>query len=145
VSQQLLSEAEDIWTKLASITDSCFAKKDAKDIAQQREEFWETPTDQVIHNKKAGLAYHLGHLEAFHKATGGKAGRFTATGHTVGECKLWAVLHVILAHVKDNSVLEPYPGLRSFYEAVMETSECQALLADGAQMPKAFGQYLVKA
>ena len=146
MSQQLSEEAADIWAKVSRITDTVAGKKDLPDLEQEREAFWNGAEDDTKHNKKASLAFHLRHLESFYDKVGQPSpeGKFTATGHTIGECRLWVVLHVIVDHIKSESVLDAFPNLAAFYQAILATPECQGLLKDGGKgMPKAFRPYFV--
>ena len=47
-------------------------------------------------------------------ATPGKEGYLTLNGKSVGECKLWATLHMLVMIKSD--VLAPFPALTAFYE-----------------------------
>ena len=56
-------------------------------------EFWSS-ADATKHNRDQGLAVYLTYLERFHGTSGAGEGKFTASGISVGECKLWTTLHV---------------------------------------------------
>merc|ERR1719375_2289871 len=104
-SQQLMQEAEDLFKKLAQIQGNDAAK----------EQFWNVPAAEAQsgHNKDFSVSVYLALLEAFYTSCRGAEGKFTSTGTTVGECKLWAILHMC-KFIKED-VLDAYPGFIVFY------------------------------
>ena len=61
------------------------------------------------------MAVYLVLLEKFHGSCGGTAGKYTASGITVGECKLFTMLHCLVMIKPD--VLSGYPAVKDFYDA----------------------------
>lgn len=137
-SQQLLQQAEDIYAKLGLKQDTIMVKD--KVPKEELEAFW-TATDKTLHNKKFGLHVLLEFLEAFYQKASPAAGSFTASGKTVGECKLWATLHMLVMIKGD--VLDSYAGLKAFHQRLSGEKETQELLTNGGRFPHAFKQYFV--
>jgi len=131
ISQQLMCQAEDIYKQLGMLKNGFIAGKDA-------EAFWEA-VDEKSHNRNFGVKVYLQLLEAFYKTCGAEGGKFTTSGVTVGECKLFATLHILILIKAD--ILKDYPGLNSFYTRFASEAPTQSILKDGGKMPDAFGQY----
>merc|ERR1719195_532169 len=105
VSQQLLNQGEDIYQKMSKIKSGLIAGEAA-------DGFWSDENAQT-HNRNYGIKVFLRLLEAFQARCAAGAGRFTSSGNSVGECKLFASLHACKMIRED--VLEGYPGVRTFY------------------------------
>mmetsp|Transcript_97036 Transcript_97036/g.230917 ORF Transcript_97036/g.230917 Transcript_97036/m.230917 type:complete len:265 (+) Transcript_97036:35-829(+) len=141
ISSQLMCEAEDIYQKLAKIKQGLITGEEAAG-------FWTDENDQ-IHNRNFGLKVYLRLLEAFYSKCAKESGdgvkldalggRFTSSGVSVGECKLFSTLHALKLMKED--VLSGYPNLSNFYERFAKEEATQSVLKDGGQMPGAFGQY----
>mmetsp|Transcript_2580 Transcript_2580/g.4412 ORF Transcript_2580/g.4412 Transcript_2580/m.4412 type:complete len:243 (-) Transcript_2580:445-1173(-) len=138
ISDQLYYQAEDIYAALAKHQATCFAQSPCTE--EERSLFWAS-SDQTKHNKKQGLSVFLLKLDEFHKNAEAPPGRFTSTGVTVGECKLFAILHMLVLIQPD--VLAPYSMLSKFYDYFASLEPTKAVLADGAKMPSAFSQYFL--
>mmetsp|Transcript_97231 Transcript_97231/g.203101 ORF Transcript_97231/g.203101 Transcript_97231/m.203101 type:complete len:233 (-) Transcript_97231:209-907(-) len=135
ISQQLLCEAEDIYKALQAKQDTVLQQnKVSKEVY---EKFWGEP-DGTTHNKEFGIKMYMGLLEEFYKRVGGKDGKFTSNGRTVGECKLWVTLRILTMIQAD--LLDSFAGLTEFYKRMLEEPEVKALLADGCKMPGVFPQ-----
>jgi len=131
ISQQLMCQAEDIYKQLGNLKNGVITGKDA-------EAFW-MAADEKSHNRNFGVKVYLQLLEAFYKTCGAEGGKFTTSGVTVGECKLFATLHSLVLIKAD--ILKDYPGLNSFYTRFASEAPTQSILKDGGKMPDAFGQY----
>jgi len=138
VSQQLMHEAEDIYKSLGTKQDTFMAKD--KVSQEVYDKFWGEP-DVTTHNREFGIVLYLGLLEEFYAKCAVGGGKFTSNGSTVGECKLWAILHT-LKMIKDD-VLATFPGVLAFYSRFTSEPETQAILTDGGKFPSAFKQYFV--
>lgn len=137
ISNQLMQQSEDIYQKLATLQPTVLDKnKDENDVA----EFW-ADADDTKHNRKQGLAVFLGHLERFHAECGNSEGRFTASGVTVGECKLFTTLHAL--KMISDKVLDHFPALLNFYFRFAEEPKARQIMEDGGNMPGVFAQYFV--
>jgi glutathione S-transferase len=137
-SQQLLFEAEDIYKSLGQKQDTLFAKD--KIPKEELAKFWGEP-DQTTHNKDFGIGVYLQLLEEFYAKCAAGDGKFTTSGCTVGECKLWATLHM-LKMIKED-VLAPFAGVLRFYTRFSAEPEAQKILTTGGAMGKPFAQYFV--
>merc|ERR1711871_1486572 len=84
---------------------------DSEGQVAARNAFWDS-ADATRHNKDQGLAVFLQLLERCY-ATCGDGGRFTRAGCSVGECKLFSSLHVLV--MLRPEVLDGFPGLKEFY------------------------------
>mmetsp|Transcript_91530 Transcript_91530/g.258804 ORF Transcript_91530/g.258804 Transcript_91530/m.258804 type:complete len:226 (-) Transcript_91530:220-897(-) len=131
ISQQLLNQGEDIYQKLSKIKTGLITGEEAAG-------FW-TDENAKTHNRNYGIKVFLRLLESFMSKCASGDDKFTSTGNTVGECKLFASLHSCKL-IRDD-VLEGYPGLARFYARFAAEPATQAVLADGAKMPGPFAQY----
>lgn len=139
VSSQLMAEAEDIYQALGKIQPTVMAKDKPKDAVDA---FW-AGSDATVHNKNQGLAVFLSHLEKFHGSCGKESGKFTSSGVTIGECKLWSTLHM-LKLIKDD-VLTEYSALAGFYDTFGALPKTKEIVESGGKMPGAFNQYFLAA
>ena len=139
-SQQLFFVGEDIYNKLVSHIDTTFEKK-GKDKA--RESFWGMDND-TTHNYRYGLKVYLKQLEDFYKQSGNsvEVGKFTTTGTTVGECKLFSSLHACVM-IKGVDIFKESPSVASFYTRFLNEKNTQAVIAGGGNYPNVFHQYFV--
>jgi len=131
VSQQLLQEAEDIYQKLGKIKNKLIPESEA-------ESFW-TDEEEKTHNKNFGVNVYLRLLENYYVKCGAPEGKFTAFGNTVGECKLFTMLHACKL-IKDD-VLTKYPGLAAFYTRFGADEKVQAIMTSGGRMGGVFNKY----
>lgn len=95
-----MCQAEDIYQKLAAVQNTIMAKDKAP--KETLDKIWAS-TDTTMHNKENGVPAYLSFIEKLGRADG----TFTASGCSVGECKLFAVLHVLTSIKPD--VLSPFP------------------------------------
>jgi hypothetical protein len=139
-SQQLLFQAEDIYQKLVRVQNTIMAKDKVADAELQA--FW-SDADGAKHNAKYGVLVYLSSVERFLAKCGGTAsGKFTVHGLTVGECKLFVVLH-ILKTIKDD-VLGGSPGLTAFYSRIAALDKTKGFIEGTLEeMPGPFKQYFV--
>jgi len=133
VSQQLLGHAEDIYQKLALAKRGLFDEEKAKS-------FW-TNKDTAMHNKDFGVFAYLNTLEAMYTKCGVGEGKFSTLGKTVGECKLWSMLHCCV--MIQPGCLEDFGGVKLFYDSFMSLEETKRLLETGGRFPGPFKQYFV--
>mmetsp|Transcript_30628 Transcript_30628/g.46701 ORF Transcript_30628/g.46701 Transcript_30628/m.46701 type:complete len:261 (-) Transcript_30628:1087-1869(-) len=134
ISHQLYGEGEDIYQALVKIKGKmvsdeaaiAFFSKDQQDATSDCQNF--------------GIYVFLDLLEKFIKECG-KEGRFTTSGCTVGECKLWASLHCV--YLIDPTVLDGFDGMKKFYTRFLEEKATQAIIK-GQRTEGALAQYFVK-
>lgn len=134
ISQQLYGEAEDIYQSLGKIKNKILS-------AEEVVAFWKKEGQSATgHNRSFGVYTFLGLLEAFLSKCQGEgravSGHFTASGCTVGECKLWASLHCLF--MIDPAVFDGFGDLKAFYERFKKEPATQNILA------KELGQYFFK-
>lgn len=110
VSQELLHQAEELYQKLASKVPTIMAK----DKSPEAYKDFMAGADATTHSNAQGLQVYLAQFEAFYAACGGKDGKFTSTGSTIGEIKLFATLHIV--RVLQADVFSAYPNLTSFMD-----------------------------
>ena len=139
-SQQLFCVGEDIYYKLISIMDTTF---ETKDKHTERELFWNM-TNAATSNENYGINVYLRQLEDFYEQCGEahEGGKFTTTGTTIGECKLFSSLHACVM-IKGELLLKTYPGVLSFYKRFLQEKETQSILIDGGNYPHVFAQYFI--
>mmetsp|Transcript_69967 Transcript_69967/g.163697 ORF Transcript_69967/g.163697 Transcript_69967/m.163697 type:complete len:244 (-) Transcript_69967:49-780(-) len=141
ISLQIASQAEDIYQKLGKYQNTIGLKD--KCSAEDLRAFWED-TDTAKHNREYGIHAYLQYLEKFYikiAGKGGNTGKFTTSGVSVGECKLFTMLHC-LALIKP-TVLTPYPGLQNFYNRFKALQKTQDILEKGGRFPGPFKQYFI--
>mmetsp|Transcript_50280 Transcript_50280/g.101166 ORF Transcript_50280/g.101166 Transcript_50280/m.101166 type:complete len:223 (-) Transcript_50280:70-738(-) len=131
VSQQLLNQAEDIYQKLSKLKAGLITGEEAQAV-------W-TDETETTHNRNFGVRVFLKLLEAFYTKCAVGGGKFTSSGTTVGECKLFASLHAVKL-IKDD-ILAGFPGLSAFYERFAAEAPTQAILQGTGKMPGQFDQY----
>ena len=141
ISQQLLGEGEDIYNHLANIKGNLVSHEQALT-------FWSKDAqDPNSHNKRFGIYVILGLLENFYRncngghSGGGGTGKFTESGCTVGECKLFSSLHCVF--MIDPSVFDDpqFTGVNTFYQRFKALPETQTILNDRKNV---FQQYFLK-
>lgn len=141
MSAMLLSEGEDLYQKLIKHQDTCLQKKDPKEVSDEdNAKIW-SADDTAGHNRDQGFPVHLAKLEALHSAAGQAAGRFTTSGATVGELKLWAVLHQMTLVKGD--CLKPFPAVSAFYDRVAAAAATKRVLDKGGRYPGVLKQYFM--
>ena len=140
-SQQLFYVGEDIYNKLTTLVDTTF---EAKGKEKERESFWGM-TNIKTHNSFYGIRVYLQQLDDFYKQCGQttETGKFTSTGTTVGECKLFSSLHACVM-IKGEDLLKDFPGVFSFYRRFLNEKATQQILIDGGNYPHVFAQYFVE-
>merc|ERR1712107_130727 len=134
--QQLLQESEDIYQKLVKKHPTVMQKE--KDSKEDLETLW-TDTDRSKHSGSSGVKVHLGNLETMLGKSGFK-NKFTAVGFSVGELKLWSMLHQ-MKHV-EGDILNEFEGLKIFYEELAEKDKTKKILS-GEGMGSALGPYFI--
>lgn len=129
-SMQLMSEAEDIYQALGRLKNG--------GTPEQSDLFW-TDSDPTKHNRQQGLAVYLSLLENFHSSSGAGAGKFTDSGISIGEIKLWTTMHILKTIKTD--VFEAFPALAAFYDRFAALPATQEFVTTGAAMGGAPRQY----
>ena len=144
ISQQLLGEGEDIYTHLANIKGNLVSPEQAL-------HFWSKATaDPTRHNRKFGIYVIMSLLETFYRKCNNSRGlnesnrtegKFTGSGCTVGEIKLWTSLHSV--YMIDASVFDDpsFAGVTAFYQRFKALPETQTILNDTKNV---FQQYFLK-
>lgn len=136
VSQELLHQAEELYQKITAKVPTIMAPGKS---AEEYEKFI-SGGDKNTHSNSQGLVVYLQQFEDFYAKRGGKDGKFTRSGVTVGELKLWATLQVILKVKAD--VLSSYPNLTAFTKRLSETPQGKGLLEGSLKnMSGPFPQY----
>lgn len=138
-SMQLMAQAEDIYARLTRMQDTIFAKN--KVPREELQALWNS-NDATTHNRSYGIDVFLRKLEAFHDSCGTAAkGRFTSSGVSVGECKLFGTL-LMLKLIKGD-ILGPYTALTQFYERFAAEPKTVDILENGGNFPEPFKQYFI--
>ena len=138
-SQQLMCISEDIWSKLAGFGAPTInaAKNEAWQV-EKRKSFWAEPKREA-HSSTYGIHVYFKQLDEFYDKCGVGSGKFTSTGCTVGECKLFQVLHALVMCKAD--VMNNYPGLAAFYERFKNEKATQEVMNGGGNYPHEFKTY----
>lgn len=136
ISQQLMCQAEDIYQKLTKMQNTIMeTDKVTKD---ELDALWAS-ADTSGHNKNNGIPAYLSFVE---KLPSAEDGRFTTSGVSVGECKLFAVLHTMVS-IRDD-VLAPFPKLSAFYARFGALEPTKSMLAGTLPgMPGPFKPYFI--
>lgn len=138
-SQQIMYVAEDIYGKLDRFAaPTAFAPKTDDHLVAARKSFWAEP-DATQHNSTYGAHVYLTQLDDYYTKLGLGGGKFTTTGRTVGECKLFSSLHALVMCKSD--ILSKYAGLTAFYDRFKGEKETAACLENGGNYPHKFAQY----
>jgi len=138
-SQQLLSGSEDLFKKLGQVQPTFYSGP--KVSQEEYDALWSSSASQSAHNKEFGFHVLLQLLEEFHQACGAGPGKFTSTGKTVGECKLFTILH-ILKTVKEDA-FAPFPNVGAFYETFAADPKTKDILETGGRMGGQFKPYFI--
>jgi len=138
-SAEIMQQAEDIYLKLIKSQDTISQK--GKSTREENANLWEG-TDRTPHNRKFGFPVMLGLLEEFYQTRKVADGRFTTSGSSVGECKLFASLRSLVMIKAD--ILTAFSGLKTFYSNFEAHEKTQAIITTGGKMPRAFQQYFVE-
>jgi len=131
ISQELMQEGEDIYCAIMNRgAATIFAKDKNKDTY---EKFW--ADDAVVHNQQQGMTRFLQLLEKYYQDLKCSGGKFTASGVSVGECKLFESLHICVLIKAE--LLNGYPGLKEFYDRF----KADPITADFLQTGGKFGPH----
>lgn len=131
ISQQLMQEGEDIYKRLQAIKSKILSE-------EQVTAFW-NDLDTTTHNKDFGIKVFLDLLEKFYTKCDAGEGKYTKSGITVGECKLFTMLRA--CKLWHDDVLDGYAGVKSFYERFSKLEQVQAVIAGTGKMPGEFKKY----
>lgn len=140
ISGQLMQMAEDIFQKLMRVQPSFMDAKADIVAAGTTADFWDN-TKLTEHNLVQGCAAYLAYLEGFHATCGAGSGRYTTSGTTVGEIKLFATLHMLVMLKPD--CLDACSAVKKFYETVLALPAAKAVLENGSKFPGPFLQFFV--
>eukprot|EP01063_Lacrimia_lanifica_P008997 TRINITY_DN16043_c0_g6_i1.p1 TRINITY_DN16043_c0_g6~~TRINITY_DN16043_c0_g6_i1.p1 ORF type:complete len:252 (+),score=98.89 TRINITY_DN16043_c0_g6_i1:114-758(+) len=133
-SQDLLHQAEELWTKLATKASTVMQEKPKADF-----DAFVNGDDKNTHCSSQGLQVYLWQFDEFFAKRGGTAG-----GFSIGEVKLFAVLAVLETVVSGAVKADKFPHLKAFYDRVAADPRVQSVLKGAAKnMTKPFGLYLV--
>jgi hypothetical protein len=137
ISTQLMGECEDVYGKLTNFQPTTRVAE--KCSREELEEMWNKVPDFNVHNRNQGFHCNLSNLERFvAKYSRDKAaGKFTTSGNSIGECKLFSTLHTL--KMCEPTVLDSYARLGEFYERFGELGETKAVTKDTI-----FNQYFVR-
>jgi len=120
ISQQLMSVGEDLYQQLVRQKTKMASLDEAK-------AFWDKGNkNSSAHNRQFSVHVYLDMLEQFYNKTPWNA-HFTASGCTVGECKLWGVLHAFKWIQHD--IFAEHEGLNTFYERFLGEAATQAIVS----------------
>eukprot|EP00439_Symbiodinium_sp_Y106_P057305 s453_g8.t1 len=120
ISQQLLSQAEDMYQKMIKLS---LQLKTEQITGEEAAAFW-TDEDEQTHNRRRPRGDPQ--KGAFYKSSGGTGGKFTSSGITVGECKLFSTLHAM--KLAKDDILADYAELSGFYDRFAAEAATQAIL-----------------
>ena len=139
-SQQLFFVGEDIYNKLVAFIDTTF---EAKGKSAERDQFWGM-TNENTHNYQFGIRVYLKQLEDFYTKCGyeTKEGKFTSSGTTIGECKIFSSLHACVM-IKGDVLIQDFASVMSFYKRFLNEKTTQSIILDGGNYPHIFSQYFI--
>merc|ERR1712241_1422631 len=108
---------------------------EAKGKDKERELFWGMSDDKT-HNYQYGIKVYLKQLEYFYNQCGFdmKDGKFTSSGTTTGECKLFSSLHACVM-VKGEDLFKEFGCVMSFYKRFLNENATQSIISDGGNYP----------
>merc|ERR1712086_801188 len=131
ISQQLMQEGEDIYKKLGAIKNGQMSEEEVT-------AFWNN-ADPTSHNRLFGIKVFLDLLEKFYTKCNAGEGKYTKSGISVGECKLFTMMHACV--MQHGEVLGNHAGVKAFYERFRELEKTQAVMTGTGKMPGEFKQY----
>lgn len=123
VSQQLLCSGEEICRKLTDFQATLAEPGAEKEV---QEKLW-TNEDWTTHNKFYGYPMFLKLNEDYYNKLKAGEGKFTSSGTTVGECKLFSSLHALVLIKPD--ILDKFPGVKKFYDTFMAYPKTKDFMA----------------
>lgn len=125
-SQELLHQGEELYQKITKNVPTAMESVPAA----QFNEFW-NGSDKATHSKKQGLVVYLQQFEDFFGKCGGSGGKYTSTGTTIGEIKVFATMQILIKLQAD--ILEPYPKLKEFVDTLMKDSRVAGVVNQKAK------------
>lgn len=90
-SQELLHQAEELYQKLTKCVPTILAKDKSP---EEYNKFW-TGSDPNTHSNAQGLLVYLAQFESYMEKCGAGSDKYTTTGMTIGEIKLYATLAIV--------------------------------------------------
>lgn len=123
ISQELLHQSEELYQKISSKVPTIMAK----DKSPEEFEKFMAGADQMAHSKEYGLQVYLAQFDEFYTKCGGSGGCFTSSGETIGECKLFATLH-LLPPLQSSEVFAKCTNVALFYESFAMKAKVKAVM-----------------
>jgi len=117
-SNELLFQAEELYLKFAQK----FPTIMAADKSPEEFNAFISSADKTVHSSQQGLQVYLGQFENFPSTDG----KFTTSGITIGEIKLFSTLHLLMLVKAD--ALDAYPKLSKFMDTFRATDKVKAVL-----------------
>jgi len=130
-SQQLVAEAEDIYKKLGQIKNGQLSEDEVK-------AFW-NDEDPTTHNKNFGIKVYFGLIDKFYTKCNAGEGKFTKSGITVGECKMFTMLHA--CKMMKDDCFDNNAGVKAFYDHFSKLEKTQLVMNGTGKMPGEFKKY----
>merc|ERR1711998_119343 len=124
VSQEILHQAEEVYQKLTSNCPTIMAQDKSPEVFNN----FMTNADKNTHSSQQGLPVYLDQFESCSWLADGK---FTSSGTSVGECKLFATLHICVLIKAD--VLSGHPKLSAFYSKFGSNPKVKAVVTGTAK------------
>eukprot|EP00930_Biecheleria_cincta_P056712 TRINITY_DN42787_c0_g1_i1.p1 TRINITY_DN42787_c0_g1~~TRINITY_DN42787_c0_g1_i1.p1 ORF type:complete len:252 (+),score=54.68 TRINITY_DN42787_c0_g1_i1:70-825(+) len=122
ISQELMHQSEEIYQKMTAKVPTAMAKDKSAD---EFKKFWEG-SDKLSHSNAQGLLVYLDQLEDFYKKCGGSGAKFTSTGTTVGEIKLFATLYLCTLIQPD--VLAKHSNVNAFVKNFLANPKAKVVM-----------------
>lgn len=123
ISQELVHQSEELYQKISSKVPTIMAK----DKNPEEFEKFMAGADQTTHSNAYGLQVYLSQFDEFYTKCGGGEGRFTSSGETIGECKLFATLH-LLPPLQSSDVFAKFPNVALFYSTFAMKAKVKAVM-----------------
>lgn len=120
-SQELLHQSEELYQKLGKICPTIMAKDKSADDFKA---FW-AGNDPNTHSASQGLLVYLSQFEQFMTKCGAGDDKYTASGTTIGELKLFATL--VLIQLVDGSTQFP-PNVTKFMARLNDHAKVKEVL-----------------
>jgi len=132
-SQELLHQSEELYQKFSKLMPTVMAKDKSP---EEYNKFW-TGNDPTTHSSAQGLLVYLSQFESYMDKCGAGDDKYTTTGMTIGEIKLYATL--ALAQLVDAAV--PFPPKVSAFMARFNADAKVRAVMDGNV--SSCGQYFI--
>lgn len=137
VSQDLLHQAEELYQKFAQKVPTVMAQDKS---AEEYQKFI-NGADKDTHSNAQGLQVYLAQFEDYFTKVGGKDGKFTSSGMTIGEIKLFVTLQLLVMVKAD--ALSAYTNLSKFVSNFTGNGKVAAILEGKARNMTPLAQYFI--